>query len=329
MHAMTATQIRALIYSSGVLASLYLGTTIAAAESQVRFKQNDGALEIFVNDRQVATYIYHNDLILRPFFANVRALDGTLITRAFPPREPADSIDHADQHPGIWFAVSDVNGVDFWRNKGRVEHEKFVIPPEGNVGYGTFQVVDVYRTSNSPRPLCRQVCRYTLAVDGEALLLSCEYVLTPTGGELTIGDAEEMGYGVRLADALSVKRGGQIIEANGRRNEREIWGKQPAWCDYSKRSGDKRVGVTVMTDPQNFRPSWFHVRDYGLMVANPFATRTFTGKPGPPVVIKPGTNLQMRYAAYIYSQAASRVNPGAAYEHYVKLIEREKKLRKK
>jgi hypothetical protein len=32
----------------------------------------------------------------------------------------------------------------------------------------------------------------------------------------------------------------------------------------------RQIRLTLMTDPANFRPAWWHNRDYGLMVANPF-----------------------------------------------------------
>ena len=51
--------------------------------------------------------------------------------------------------------------------------------------------------------------------------------------------------------------------------ERQAWGKHADWCDYSGAVGGKDVGITLMTDPESFRKGWFHVRDYGLMVANP------------------------------------------------------------
>ena len=42
------------------------------------------------------------------------------------------------------------------------------------------------------------------------------------------------------------------------------------WCDYDGIINQRQVGVTLIADPQNFRPSWFHARDYGLLLANAF-----------------------------------------------------------
>jgi hypothetical protein len=87
------------------------------------------------------------------------------------------------------------------------------------------------------------------------------------------GDQEEMGLGVRVATGIAEKNGGIILASTGDRTARATWGKSFGWCDCSGELGDRRVGVTLMPDPANFRPSWFHNRDYGLMVTNPFGRK--------------------------------------------------------
>jgi len=59
-------------------------------------------------------------------------------------------------------------------------------------------------------------------------------------------------------------------DGRGPINESQIWGKTADWCDYDGIINQRQVGVTLIADPQNFRPSWFHARDYGLLLANAF-----------------------------------------------------------
>jgi hypothetical protein len=51
---------------------------------------------------------------------------------------------------------------------------------------------------------------------------------------------------------------------------KNTWGQPAEWCDYSGSVDGRQIRLTLMTDPANFRPAWWHNRDYGLMVANPF-----------------------------------------------------------
>ena len=73
-----------------------------------------------------------------------------------------------------------------------------------------------------------------------------------------------MGLGVRVTTPIAVKQGGTMLDAMGRRNEHEVWGNAADWCDYSGTVDGRHAGITIMCDPQNFRPSWLHARDYGL-----------------------------------------------------------------
>jgi hypothetical protein len=88
--------------------------------------------------RPVATYVFRDDKIWRPYFANVRAPGGIQVTRNHPPVPNVDATDHDTMHPGVWLAFGDLSGQDFWRNKARVVHSRFVEPPAVRHGRVTF-----------------------------------------------------------------------------------------------------------------------------------------------------------------------------------------------
>ena len=85
------------------------------------------------------------------------------------------------------------------------------------------------------------------------------------------------------------------------KSAKATWGKTADWCDYSATTNGRIVGVTLMPDPANFRSSWFHNRDYGLMVANPFGRNAF--KQGEPsrVVVKPNMPFRLRFGVLLHS----------------------------
>lgn len=287
---------------------------------EVSFRDRDGLLELEVGTDIVGTYVYNDPVITRPHFRNLRAPGGVPVTRAHPPAEGVDATDHADMHPGAWLAFGDIGGADVWRNKAKVAHLKFVDEPKGGPGRGTFAVANEYGDGKGG-VVCEEVCRYTLLARPAGYLLISDSMFRARGRGLAFGDQEEMGFGVRVATNLTVKAGGRIIDSQGRANEAGVWGKTAAWVDYSGVVGggpdgrQMRAGVMLVPDPENPHASRFHVRDYGLMVANPFGRAVFGDKEGKPVVVAPGTEYRLRFAILLHaSEPGVELDFASAYE---------------
>jgi hypothetical protein len=74
-----------------------------------------------------------------------------------------------------------------------------------------------------------------------------------------------------------------------------------------------------MPEPANFRPCWFHARDYGLLVANPFGRKAFTRGEASRVVVKPGEEFRLRFGVEAYAVPADKTpDAAAAYREYLK-----------
>jgi hypothetical protein len=286
----------------------------------VAFRDEPGKVVILVNGQPIASYVWVDREIPRPYFAHVRAPVGIQVTRNHPPIEKQDRTDHAVYHPGIWLAFGDLGACDFWRNRDRVVHEGFVEKPAGGLGEGRFVVRNRYVAGgDAERIICREVVRYAFLVRPEGYLLLWDSSFS-ADKEFTFGDQEEMGLGVRVATPLSVESGGTILDAEGRRNERGVWGQASDWCDYSGTLNDRLVGLTIFCHPGNFRPSWFHARDYGLLVANPFGRRAFRKGDASRVAVKPGETLRLRYGVLLHaSPPGKQPDFKAAYLDFVKL----------
>jgi hypothetical protein len=275
----------------------------ARAEPPVAFDRKDGRLHIQVGGKPFATYVWEDGKVLRPYFAHLHAPNGTPVTRTHPPVAGKDPTDHPDMHPGLWLAFGDLSGADFWRNKGVVEHAGFVEEPAATKDGGTFAVRNRYRAGE--KTVCEEVCRIGISVRPAGYLIDWSSEFTGPA-DFHFGDQEEMGLGVRVATPLTVKNGGQIVNGDGAKNEKGVWGKQADWCDY-RGAG---VGVALMPDPGNFRRAWFHARDYGLLVANPFGRRAFTKGEEGKVVVRKGETFRLRFGVLVHS---GEVDVGAAF----------------
>lgn len=73
-----------------------------------------------------------------------------------------------------------------------------------------------------------------------------------------------------------------------------------------------------MPHPDNFRPSWFHNRDYGLMVANPFGRKSMNQGEPSRVVVKSGERLRLRFGVLLHSATTAQdLDLAAAYRDFV------------
>jgi hypothetical protein len=307
---------------AGVWAAVSVVGGVSAADLEVvAFRPEPGRLVVLLGGAPAATYVVRDETITRPYFAHLRA-GGVPVTRTHPPVKGTDPIDHPTMHPGLWLAFGDLSGADHWRNKAKVVHAGFAAAPAGGAGRGTFAVRNRYLAADGTAAVCEETCRYTVLARPGGTPSPTRAGTRRAGGELVFGDQEEMGLGVRVATPLAVKQGGRITNSLGGVNEKQVWGRPADWCDYQGVVGGTRVGVTLMPDPKNFRPSWFHVRDYGLMVANPFGRKSL-GKGEPSRVAVPkGEVLRLRFGVRVYATPAGRpeVDVKAEYADYLAVI---------
>lgn len=311
-----------------VLAAFGFLADIGQAQ-EVTFQRADGEIQILIGGAPFATYIYRDDAIPRPYFCNVMAPNGVQVTRPNPPDPVLNkgNDDHPEFHPGIWLAFGDIGGEDVWRNKGRVRHARFLTEPHGSAGTGAFTVENVYESGDTPpQTVCREVCTYTIHATDRGYFLVADSVFVAEDRDLSFGDQEEMGLGVRMATALTVKHGGgTIVNSQGGVNESGTWGKQSEWCSYYGTAEGQRVGITLMPDPTNFRVSWFHSRDYGLLVANPFAKKAMTAPddgtvPPDTTRVPRGQHFRLLFGVLVFSGPEDSPFDGAAdYTAFMKL----------
>lgn len=272
-------------------------------KSMLSFVREEGRLQIKFGEIVVATYVHADAEIKRPYFANVHAVGGELVTRRHPPREGMELTDHATMHPGIWLAFGDLSGADFWRNKGTVQHVEFVEEPRVENGVLEFVVRNKYVSGE--KTICTEDCRHTVRPT------ECGWLLTYDSGftserAFAFGDQEEMGLGARVAASLRVRAGGggTIVNAEGLENEKGVWGKPSAWVSYGGVVEERRIGLLLVPHPDNFRKSWFHARDYGFVAANPFGRKAFNAGEPSRVEVQPGETFRLRFGVLVYSNPA-------------------------
>ena len=291
----------------------------AQAAPKPAFERDGHSLTVKWDGVSLATYVFRDAEVPRPYFTALRTPDGLQVTRNYPPIEGQDPTDHGTFHPGLWMAFGDLSGQDFWRNRARVVHDRFTVEPRVLGDRAAFGVRNRYEAPDG-KLLGTEVSDYSVRPHANlGWLLTWDTTFRPAD-PMVFGDQEEMGLGVRVATPLTVKSGGTILNSGGRKNEKEVWGQTADWCAYSGTLRGRRAGVVLMSHPSNFRPPWFHARDYGLLVANAFGRNAFMKGERSRVTVAPGETLRLRYGVLVLSTPVEApVDFAAAFATYRKL----------
>ena len=96
--------------------------------------------------------------------------------------------------------------------------------------------------------------------------------------------------------------------------------KKPGENEHSGEVEGEKVGLAIFDRPENLRyPTYWHVRDYGLMVANPFALSAYYHDPkrDGSYILPSDKNLVFRYRLFVHPGNARKAKITEAYHNYI------------
>ncbi|MCK4284071.1 MAG: PmoA family protein, partial [Candidatus Brocadiae bacterium] len=290
--------------------------------SQVKVAAQDaGPVSVQLGEELFTRYVYGED-VPKPCLYPVIGPFGQGVTRAYPQEQAeGDSTDHI-HHRSLYAAWGDVNGSDNWSEEegsGRMAHRYFEAT-EGGPVFGRIVALNDWVDVAGNRLMQDRLEYRFYNTPPSFRVFDLSVTLYASDGDVRFGDTKEGGImSLRVASSMEAARAGRIENSLGGVNEAETWGKQASWCDYSGPVGDHIVGIAVFDHPSNLRyPTFWHVRNYGLMTANPFGLSHFVGEGHDGSHVLPaGEHLCFRYRVLIHAGDAQE---GSVREKYLEWI---------
>ena len=298
----------------------------AAPGDGVELLEADNRIQVRIDGTYFTSYCFGKDLV-RPHLYPVIGPYGDGITRRLI--KPGEGDHH--HHRSIWISHGHVNG---WNNWGEGEghawtrHQRFEGIESGPV-YGrivsisNWEGAEAWRGEHGSNVICEERAEWTFHRTGsDVRIFDLHLTLTAPKIDLLFGDTKEGGLAsIRVAESMEVRsgEGGKIENAIGGANEDETWGKRAAWCHYTGPVNGNRVGVAIMDHPDSFRhPTYWHVRNYGLMTANPFGHSHFHGDPERRGnhVLPPGESLTGHYRFFVHKGDAAEGQIAERYHDF-------------
>jgi Methane oxygenase PmoA len=317
------------------LALIVLSLTIAFRSPQaahlpetVELLRNESRVDVLIGGKAFTTF-HFDPAVAKPYLSPVRSARGTIVTRRFPMVSDIAGEDRDEPHQrALFFAHGDINGFDFW---GEAAFPRWSDHPASTFGRTVFRSLDelsggldrgrlraIFDLATPAGTIAEETQSYVFGGDDEVRTIDCEFAIHATRGPVTMGDTKEGTFAIRVAKALDSPPG-HMLNANGASGQKAIWGKRAEWVDYYGRVGDEDVGVALFDHPRNPRaPTYWHARAYGLLAANPFGVRQFTGdrRQDGRYTIGPGETLVLRYRVLIHHGDPSQAQVAEAYRRF-------------
>ena len=317
---------RALPMLSGV-AVVLSQLAVPPASVPVHLTRKGYDVDVEAGGRPFTTY-HFDPAVAKPYLSPLRSANGTVVTRGFP-MTPSPGEDQDEPHQrAMYFAHGDINGFDFW---GEAVFPGWSDHPVSTFGRTVFRTIDdmeerddggrLRATFDLVAPtgtLGEETQTYRFAADEQSRIIDCEFAIHATHGPIVMGDTKEGTFAIRVVKALDSPPG-QMVNANGARGEKAIWGKRSNWVDYYGRVAGEDLGVAVLDHPQNLRaPTYWHARAYGLLAANPFGVKPFTGdrRQNGRYDIPAGGSLVFRYRVVIHHGNPFQAGVAEAYRRF-------------
>lgn len=293
------------------------------ANSGVELTEEGGRIEFRIGGELFTAY-HFGEAHARPFLYPIIGPGGSGVTRNYPMIEdvPCETTDHK-HHRSMWVAHGEVNGSDNWsEQEGHAvqRHREFLEKTSGPV-FGRLRAVNDWLDNQGRKVLEEERAITVYNLPAASRVIDLGVVFRATEGDVTFGDTKEGGVcSIRVATSMDGNKGGLITNSYGGVTEAENWGKRAQWCDYSGPVSGRTVGIAIFDNPANFRhPTYWHVRNYGLMTANPFALAEYKGDPSwdGSHVVKSGDEFAFSYRVYIHDGDVVAGGVGERYHGYI------------
>jgi len=271
-------------------------TDLFAAQPKVELVKGQNRIDIVIAGKPFTSYLYGEDLP-KPLLFPVRTPSGIEVNRRYPLTEiEGGSMDH-EHHIGIFFAVDQVNGINFWKNTKVPPQIKHMEITEMTGGAGTGVLSAVSHWIDNKNQVLLEERRTMVFSAGEyeneyAIDLSID--LTAKCSRVVFEDIEEGMFAIRVSDyhresnpEISPQPGkplpdesiagtGSYFSSNGDVTAKNIWGKRARWVALEGVRQGKVVGVAILNHTASINyPTYWHVRNYGLFSANPLGQGDF------------------------------------------------------
>jgi hypothetical protein len=218
-------------------------------------------------------------------------------------------------HHSLFFGCDRVNGGNYWQEgneKGQIVSQcPKIIESSGDRVVFTDECLWM---QPGKEPIIRDMRRITISAPNQDLRFIDFQITLEMLTDVSILKTNHSLFAARVVPELSVGSGGTLINAEGKRSEKDTFGVASPWCDYSGTREGITEGIAILQHPRNrwFPARWF-TRDYGFFSPTPMFWLE-----GDKLQLAKGEKLTLRYQVVVHSGNSMAAKIEKIFEQYKK-----------
>ncbi len=306
---------------------LAIGITGTGYGAHFEIQRKDGAVAIKIDGQLFTRYVLESNEGGQPYFWPLNGPGGEPMSRGFPMENSGkESTDHP-HHRSMFFGHQAIGGVNFWHEPrtpgkpGVLGHSKTieVVAAEAHQDHAVLRTRTSY-SDPSGEVILTDERRFVFHEDSvrHARLIDVEITFIGSSPSVTLGDIKDAGLSIRVADSMTAKAGGRIINSSSDEGEAAAYGKRVPWCDFNGLIGGRVVGIAMLQHPESWGyPTPWHVRSYGLMTSNPFGLKSVSKeKHSGELTLTQGERATIKYRVILHEGDEKQADIEGSYREY-------------
>ena len=263
-------------------------------------------IDVTVGDQFFTSYRFYEDEKYPFFFPVNGPLSGGSVTSMRNGTYP--------HHSSLFFGCDRVNGGNYWQeglDRGRIISLGARILQSG----GEKVVIEdecIWKRPDAEAPI-KDKRLITVSSPGEKLYQLDFEVEMEMLMDVNILKTNHSLFSARIAEDLTVKQGGVMLNSEGQRGEKDTFSARAAWLGFYGQRNTGYEGIVIMQHPScRWFPSPWFTRDYGFMSPTPM----YWPENGEQTSLKKGEVVKLKYRVLVFGGTPEEAGIQALYNKY-------------
>ncbi len=273
-----------------VCAVLVLGSCLSMA-GKLSAKIEDDRVIVNIDGKLFTSYKFSGDLKRPYFWPVIGPASGKTVT--------VESTNPYPHHNSLFFGCDQVNGGNYWQDvneRGQIISQV----PRIEIASGEKVVFIDQCLWKQPdkEPIIHDTRRVTISAPSDEIrFIDFDVTLLPLT-DIEIKKTNHSFFSARVSPELNVESGGELTNAEGKKNAKGTFGVPSPWCDFSGTRDGITEGIAILQNPANrWYPSKWFTRDYGFMSPTPM----YWPANGKSTTFSKGEKLTLSYRVVVHA----------------------------